>query len=91
MSSGKENICAWKTIVKLKKGSDANIHGSFMQDKHDDEYLIIGYPMNLKGELMFHMVEFDESMNPPTGICSCIVTEEEFEKHFDIIGEYKNK
>jgi len=79
----------WETIVSQTKESELNISGSIIKKKEETQYAIIGFPYNSCGEMMFLLNEYDINMNPRCGICSYVLTKEELENNFIIVGKYK--
>lgn len=56
-----------------------------------NKYAIIGFPYNSSGKIMFLLNEYDENMNPRCGISSYVLTKEELENNFIIVGKYKRE
>lgn len=82
-------IRQWETIVSPTKECDIEVLSSFIQPMEDNQYAIINFPMNSKKEMMFVLCEYNKNMTPRCGLFTYVLTKEELENNFRIVGKYK--
>ena len=77
-------VKAYETVVIPKSEFKQKIFGSF---DCDNKFCIAGFPQNLKGEMLYYMIEYDENMEYSNfGLFSYVVSKDELYSKFDFYG-----
>ena len=77
-------VKAYETVVIPKSEFKQKIFGSF---GCDNKFCIVGFPQNLKREMLYYMIEYDENMEYSNfGLFSYVVSEDELYSKFDFYG-----